>query len=448
MFTKVRLKNFRTFDDIEFDLSAKSGTPKNLAIIYGENGVGKSNLVSAFVLLRELLETMNVRDAYEELLSQKSIFNDEEMEKIMRQQIVAGLRDMQSIINDCKMVGCDKPIEAEYEFNIGGNVGAYYVQLGKSEILHERLEYILNRRKGIYFNCSKESLSINHAIVKDGDFLADIKATAKRFWGKHSILAIILHELYDKSETFGSDNISGNFGDVLGEFCMLSCSIGLGAKRWDKLYAPFSILKKTAQGKISRDKEHQIDLAEQIFTQFFTAINSDIRRVTYEKVNNDQYINYKLVIEKMIAGTYRNIDFSRESAGNHQLLRVLCYLLTACVGGVVVLDEADSGIHDLLFKKLLQEIYGHINGQIIITTHNTMLMESDFARDSTYILYEIEAGHKVIRCVTDYEKRTYLANNIRNKYLNKEYGGLPEIREIDFDSLIAKFSSEFEQDQS
>ena len=145
----------------------------------------------------------------------------------------------------------------------------------------------------------------------------------------------------------------------------------------------------------------------------------------------------------MVAGTYRNIDFSRESAGNHQLLRVLCYLLTACVGGVVVLDEADSGIHDLLFKKLLQEMYGHVNGQIIMTTHNTMLMESDFARDSTYILLDIEAGHKVIRCVTDYEKRTYLANNIRNKYLNKEYGGLPEIQEIDFDTLITKMSSGF-----
>ena len=149
MFTRIKLQNFRTFDDIEFDLATKSGKPKNLAIIYGENGAGKSNLVSAFVLLRELLETMNVRDVYEELLSQKSIFSDEELERIMRQQIVAGLRDIQAIIDDCKMVDCDAPIGVEYEFNIGGNKGKYCVQLGKTEILHERLEYTLNRRKGI-----------------------------------------------------------------------------------------------------------------------------------------------------------------------------------------------------------------------------------------------------------------------------------------------------------
>ena len=77
-----------------------------------------------------------------------------------------------------------------------------------------------------------------------------------------------------------------------------------------------------------------------------------------------------------------------------------------------------------------------------MTTHNTMLMETDFARESTYILYEETAGHKIIRCVADYEKRTYINNNIRNKYLNKEYEGIPEIKEIDFERLINKMSSE------
>ena len=76
-----------------------------------------------------------------------------------------------------------------------------------------------------------------------------------------------------------------------------------------------------------------------------------------------------------------------------------------------------------------------------MTTHNTMLMETDFARESTYILYEETAGHKVIRCVADYDKRTYLSNNIRNKYLNKEYEGIPQIKEIDFSALINKMDT-------
>jgi len=442
MFTKIRLQNFRTFDNIEFDLTTKSGAPKDLAIIYGENGVGKSNLVSAFVLLCELMATMDVRDMYEELLTQKSIFSDEKIEQDMRQRIMDGLRDMRAIINDCRMVNCDDPIVAEYEFNIFGNSGTYYIELGETEVIRERLEYLLNKRRGVYFDCSKEALTINGSIVKDKDLLSDIKATAKRFWGKHSLLAIISHELYDKSESYGRDNISANFEDVLGELGLLSCSIGFGTRTWDKLYAPFTVFENATRGKIAKEKENQLDLAEYIFSQFFSAINSDIRKVEYEKAYNGNYINYKLIVEKLIAGEYRKIDFDRESAGNHQVLRILCYLLTACMGGTVVLDEADSGIHDMLFQKLLNEIYKFISGQVIMTTHNTMLMETDFARESTYILYEECAGHKVIRCVTDYEKRTYINNNIRNKYLNKEYKGVPEIKKIAFESLIDKMSSE------
>lgn len=442
MFTKIKLQNFRTFDNIEFNLTTKGNAPKNLAIIYGENGVGKSNLVSAFVLLCELMATMDVRDMYEELLVQKSIFNDEKMEQDMRQRIMEGLRDMRAIINDCRMVNCDAPIVAEYEFSIFGNSGKYYIELGENEIICERLEYLLNKRRGVYFDCSKEAITINSGIVKDKDLLSDIKATAKRFWGKHSLLAIISHELYDKSESYGRDNISANFEDVLGELGILSCSIGFGTRKWDKLYAPFAVFEDATRGKIVTEKENQLDLAEYIFSQFFSAINSDIRKVEYEKAYNGNYINYKLIVEKLIAGEYRKIDFARESAGNYQILRILCYLLTACMGGTVVLDEADSGIHDMLFQKMLQEIHEHISGQVIMTTHNTMLMETDFARESTYILYEETAGHKIIRCVADYEKRTYINNNIRNKYLNKEYEGIPEIKEIDFERLINKMSSE------
>ena len=89
--------------------------------------------------------------------------------------------------------------------------------------------------------------------------LSDIKATAKRFWGKHSLLAIISHELYDKSEAYGRGNISPNFEDVLGELGLLSCSIGFGTKKWDKLYAPFAVFEDATRGRIVKEKESQLD---------------------------------------------------------------------------------------------------------------------------------------------------------------------------------------------
>ena len=88
MFTRIYLKNYRSFDEFELNLTGKNGMPKKLAIIYGENGAGKSNIMSAFVLLNELQQTMNVRDMYEDLLNQTAVFSDEKMESLMKQQFL------------------------------------------------------------------------------------------------------------------------------------------------------------------------------------------------------------------------------------------------------------------------------------------------------------------------------------------------------------------------
>lgn len=441
MFTKIKLKNFRSFGEIEFDLSSKNGEPKNFAVIFGENGAGKSNLISAFVFLAEIFSTMNIRDIYEELLSEQAIYIDENMENQRRQLLKAGMRDIQAIINDYKMVECKDPITVEYEFQINSNDGKYCISLGEAEIIYEKLEYKLNKRKGVYFECSNSHININSTIIKEKAFLSDIKFAAKRFWGKHSIFAIVIHELMDKSKSYGFNNISQNFDSVLETFSMISCFLDIGRMRWDRLYSNFDIFESADSGKLDVSKENELNTAEKIFTRFFTSINSDVKKVYYERSYNENAVKYKLIVEKMVDRQYRQIPFSKESTGNHQLLRALCYILSATQGNIVVIDEADSGIHDYLFLKILQEIVPLIKGQLIMTTHNTMLMEADFSRNSTYILCEKENGCKEIKTISDFDKRTYASNNIRNKYLNNGYGGLPNVTAIDFKSLIKELDN-------
>lgn len=447
MFTKITLENFRSFDHIVFDLTEKGNVPKHLAVLYGENGAGKSNLMSAFVLLPELTRTMDVRDAYERLLTRDAIFQDEKMEKVMREQMRHSLRDMSAIIKDYRMIDCEDPIVAEYEFNINGNNGCYRVEFGQDEIVHEHLEYVLNRRRGLYFDCSSDGILINDTVIQGTngkDFLVDVKETAKRYWGKHSLLAILLYEMKDKSNAFGRDNVTENFNTVLREFRGLSCAVSMGNKSWEGLSSKLQVLKRPLQGHLSLRRETELDYASDFFTQLFTSVDLSVRKIFYKKEFHDDEIYYKLIEEKHIAGNYRRIDFERESAGNCQLLNISCYLLTACMGGVVILDEAEANIHDLLFQKLLEEIRPILKGQVIMTTHNTMLMEASFAREATYILSvdPDNPSDKKIRCISDYRKRTYAANNIRNKYLNCEYGGVPELRQTEFQESIEKICNE------
>ena len=68
MFEYIKLKNFKSFGDVTFDLTDKSGNEKKLILIFGENGIGKSNLTSAFYMLLETLRTMDVRDLFENIL--------------------------------------------------------------------------------------------------------------------------------------------------------------------------------------------------------------------------------------------------------------------------------------------------------------------------------------------------------------------------------------------
>ena len=150
MFTKIRLKNFKSFGDITFDISSNK-TAKNLVVLYGKNGAGKSNIMSSFVFLKELMSTMDVRDRYEALLAHEdeySKISDEKLSSMLRQRLLEGLRSIKIIIDDYKMIGSTDNMYVEYNFIIDGRQGKYAVELDESGIVEEELEFVLKKRRG------------------------------------------------------------------------------------------------------------------------------------------------------------------------------------------------------------------------------------------------------------------------------------------------------------
>ena len=55
MLTYIKLKNFKSFSNIMFDLRGKGGIPKKMVFVYGENGAGKSNLISSMLFLSKTI---------------------------------------------------------------------------------------------------------------------------------------------------------------------------------------------------------------------------------------------------------------------------------------------------------------------------------------------------------------------------------------------------------
>lgn len=75
-----------------------------------------------------------------------------------------------------------------------------------------------------------------------------------------------------------------------------------------------------------------------------------------------------------------------------------------------MIDEFDTGIHDLLVSSLVTSLIENISGQLIMTTHNTLLMEA-------------ENNNKEIKCITHYDPKIHERTNIHNQYIHGKYHG-------------------------
>lgn len=434
MFTKIRLVNFRSFGDITFDLTQKKGKIKHFAAIYGENGMGKSNLACGIAALIDLLRTMDVRDLLDSFLSDEKFRQLTEALGAQRPQAL--LRDVPALIQEYRMVGSTDPIRLEYEFLIAGRVGRYCVELGDAEIISERLEYVLDKRRGVYFDITPSMQKINPSIFRDATVFKDINALVKQYWGKHTLLAILLHEKNDKAERYINEGLSERFHELMRHLSDLSCYLKSGQEERGLLKSRSDLLVHLEEGVIRKSECNMLDNTAHALSFLFSTVCSDNRQLFYKTTEKDDRIHYELYIRKLISGEEREIKFEQESTGNHQLLRIFPYLLNALLGGTVIVDEIEMGIHDLLMKKILEEIIPYIQGQLIVTTHNTSLMEIENVKASIYIITEDEMANKSVKCIDDYEQRTFQQNNIRNRYLNDCYHGLPRVGKIDFEAML------------
>ena len=446
MFEYVKLKNYKSFGNIEFNLLDRNNQPKKMVLIYGENGIGKSNLASAFFMLSETLRTMAVRDIMESLLADDAdrLKNSEEFKKYFRMRY----KDIETLIKENKTVSSTESMLMEFGFRIDGKSGKYLLEMNDSQIIHERLEYTLTQRRGAYYDITPEKATISTKIFQDRASYQAIKKACAKFWGKHSLLSILMHESDDKADQYIREQIEENFALVLQFFSRVSCKIKFGSRQERGIIGlPPEILGEYENGEIDRRDEEILNRTEKMLDAFLRLTYKDIIRAYYKRTYDEEQIQYQLVITKNIAGKPRDIDFALESTGTQSLIQQLPFMLVVVKGSVAIIDEFDTGIHDLLVKALATSLYDSIEGQLIMTTHNTLLMESDIPKECIYVINEVESGEKEIQCILHYNNKIGEKNNIRKQYLLGKYTGIPEEPRIDFCSLLNTLNDKAETAQ-
>ena len=433
MFDFVHMVNFRSFGDTTLDLTNRSGYPKNLVLIYGENGSGKTNIASAFYLLDRLLSTMNVRAIVDQLLQENPDLPNEDYYPAIKELIL----DMPRLIRDNKMINSDGNMVLEFGFFVDGAHGTYAVETNDTEIVREQLIYRLVKNKTVCFDITPEKMLINPKLFKTKETYREILDATKKYWGKHSFLSILLYEMHDKAASYINQQVTDSFHKVVSSFLNISLKTSFPSNHQEgNLFAHKNMLHDYSSGIIEENEVDTLNNNEVMLNSFLKSISHNTIRVFYKKTPIKGRIKYQLYHTKIIAGKARDIPFSLESTGTKALVELIPYLLVPLNGGVSIIDEFETGLHTGVTKSLIKSLSKDLNGQLILTTHATILMESLYAKN-IYIINEFQDGLKEIKPITYYDSNLNENTNISKRYLEGAFGGMPaQNTNIDFSSLL------------
>lgn len=172
-----------------------------------------------------------------------------------------------------------------------------------------------------------------------------------------------------------------------------------------------------------------------LFDKFLKIINEFdpcLLDIEIEEIISDDNTSYN------ISGVHKSnsdnqnilIPLERESAGTIKMINILPTILVGLeIGGLVCIDELDTRLHPLLFRKIVNMFknknVNKNNAQLIYTAHSTFLFNSgELRRDQLYLIDKDKFGQSKIyslsefrnlRTDTDYEK----------KYLTGQFGAIP-----------------------
>ena len=439
MLSYIKLKNFKSFKDTVFDFRNGSKGFKRFISIYGENGSGKSNFVSAIDFLAKSIDSF-ILSANTEKLAE--MYQEKDLPSEIMDMVI-NIFDFDKLRNDCLMIECDEDTTIEYGFEKDGHEG-YYIISFKSGFSYEKLYYYTGKQRGVLFEIKNEKDSLNVSfsskLFKNKKAEAEIREEISKYWGKHSLLSIFNKELREKNPNYVRESFLEYVFDFIHQIDDLTISKAPGSPYGidQESQKSVNILKSLKDGKVKKDKIDILNRTETILRDFFTQAYADIKDVFYDRKENSDVITYKLYVKKMIGGKIRTLEFSKESAGTKHILDIIRSLLGAFCGSTVIFDEIDNGIHDLLLKNIIESMIDSITGQLIITTHNTYLLETVDIK-AIYVINVDYLGNKEVVCL-DRFPRIQGNNNPRLMYLRGLFGGVPMSENLDYDAIISELA--------
>jgi predicted ATPase len=407
---------------------AVSGTSAKVlrtAVIYGANGAGKSNLFKSLDYLRSLALPFYGRDR----------------ESMGREAFrFGGIHD--------------NPSSFDLQFIANGKVYRYVIRVDDRQVVDEWLGEDADSRERALFQRGKERdvvlgsqareyqrlaalatvgapptqsflSTVAAAALPTADIGPDLTSAIDWFW---SVLNLVPPGL-SQMPLWRKLNDDPTLLDFASDF-LRSSSTGV-----DRL----EIMKS----EISREELPNF-VGEQRALQLVKEAESGRRRfIKAPRIAGDAWIEvagsaFRLVrfqsTHKTNDGSTVNLDLEDESDGTRRLLDLLPALhQMQRQGGVYFVDEIDRSMHPILVRRLLEFFLnscGENPGQMILTTHESSLLDLDLLRrDEIWFAEKDHEQATRLYSLADFKVRNDL--EIRKHYLQGRFGAIPFLGSLD-----------------
>ncbi|MDO5690688.1 MAG: AAA family ATPase [Tissierellia bacterium] len=441
MISYLRLKNFMSFKDVVLDLRGSKEIPKQMIAIYGENGSGKTNLIQALEVisrstmsLTSILEIDNLKKQLERMREEDTrsdAFRLIEFDRVMNNHF----SNMRRVFTSYKTKESTGHLLIELGFYLNGKNGYYFLELDERGVVFEELKYVINEKIGSHYRITRKEKVLSPSIFQDDKYVDELYELMEKYWGKHTLLAIIANEFKIKNKEYISNRISSNLLDVLYWIQSMSIYSASDYHSIKRFSTPFPVLFGLKEGSVNDPDDHQLRAFERALRNFFLPLYSDIKNIYYRFEKDADTYRYEIIFTKLVASKLIDLRYGQESTGTQKLLDLFSYLFMSEYGGTVCIDEIDTGIHDLLMVEIIENLSDTLSGQLIMTTHNTALMQH-LKKDNIYIINIDVYGNKEIICLSEYDFRTQKNHNIQNMYLRGMYNGVPVVGNLDIQEIV------------
>lgn len=458
MLIRFNIKNFLSFsarengDAEEFSMIA--GKPDNkkehilddgnlqllkFAAIYGANAAGKSNLVKALNFMRHTILTGLPR-GHTELYSKTHLENKNrnsyfEVEiKIKDKYYAYGFEVLLTkgkFVSEWLVELC--PSGEEYKI-FERNIPDKSIQFGENI----RKDEELNIRLNVYSEDVQEN--------DDTLFLSYMNTNKSNLYARYPAIGA-LNDVYRWIENSLDINypdrpISGYsyFANTnsMAEICKMISSFGTGIKNYKIVDIPIERALENMPDVVREDilsementikqLEEQDMQGKKVKAMGVTIRNRDDLFIMHVNAKNKDKISFECKTIRFNHGDDSILfTLGEESDGTIRLLDLLEILIAGSEKTYVV-DELDRCLHPCLtyrFVELFLQVAQKKNIQLIVTTHESRLLDFDLLRkDEVWFINKNDAGSSSIYSLDEYNDR--FDKKIDKAYLDGRYGGVP-----------------------